>query len=94
MLRPVLVGTPLGIEDELAAASLQMFPNPSNGEVYINEAYEYVQVLDVTGRLVYRHRYQGQSQPINLSHLAPGLYTLRIQTRKATVIKKLILTKS
>jgi hypothetical protein len=93
MMRPVLVGEALGLEDDLAAASMRVFPNPSNGEVYINETYEHVQVLDVTGRQVHSQRFQGQTQSINLSHLAPGLYTLRIHTRKAIVIKKLILTK-
>ncbi|GAB3536421.1 hypothetical protein GCM10027443_26750 [Pontibacter brevis] len=94
MMRPVLVGeTPLGIEDELAAASMRVFPNPSGGEVFINEPYEQVTVFDVTGKKVYSQAFAGPAQPINLRHLAPGLYTLRIQTRKAIVNKKLILTK-
>ncbi|MFD3000341.1 T9SS type A sorting domain-containing protein [Pontibacter toksunensis] len=94
MMRPVLVGeAPLGIEDELAAATMRVFPNPSRGEVFINDPYEQVTVFDITGKQVYSQAYAGPSQPVNLRHLAPGLYTLRIQTRKAIVNKKLILTK-
>ncbi|RDV15934.1 T9SS C-terminal target domain-containing protein [Pontibacter diazotrophicus] len=93
MMRPVLVGEALGVEDDLAAASMRVFPNPSRGEVFINEPYEQVSVFDITGKKVHSQTYAGPAQPINLRHLAPGLYTLRIQTRKAIVNKKLILTK-
>lgn len=102
MMRPVLIGeTPLGLEDnveeeeeeETAPAPLHVFPNPSGGEVFINEPYERITVFDVTGKKVYSQSYAGPGKPINLRHLAPGLYTLRIQTRKAIVNKKLILTK-
>ncbi|MHA6247434.1 T9SS type A sorting domain-containing protein [Pontibacter sp. CAU 1760] len=93
MLRPVLVGEALGFEEEQAAARLHVFPNPSAGLVYINEPYEQVEVVDVIGRKVHEQAYSGPSNPINLSQLAPGLYTLRIYTRKAIIIKKLILTK-
>ncbi|WP_161888525.1 T9SS type A sorting domain-containing protein [Pontibacter russatus] len=93
MMRPVLVGEALGIEDEVAAATLLVFPNPSSGEVYINEPYEHITVFDMTGKKVYSQPAQALAQPIILRHLAPGLYTLRIQTREAVVIKKLMLHK-
>ncbi|WP_179222997.1 T9SS type A sorting domain-containing protein [Pontibacter ummariensis] len=93
MLRPVLVGEPLGVEEDLLARRFKVFPNPSAGDVFLNEPYEQVQVYSVTGKLVHSQKFQGQGQPISLQHLAPGLYTLRIQTRKAIITKKLILTK-
>ncbi|GAA4439027.1 hypothetical protein GCM10023188_34960 [Pontibacter saemangeumensis] len=93
MMRPVLVGEALGIEEEALAAAMRVFPNPSGGEVFISEPYEQLTVFDVTGKQVYAQTFAGPQQPIILRHLAPGLYTLRIQTRKAVVIKKLILTK-
>ncbi|MCJ8165901.1 T9SS type A sorting domain-containing protein [Pontibacter sp. E15-1] len=92
MMRPVLIGEALGLEEELAAARLRVFPNPSGGEVFLSEPFEQVTVYDLTGKQVHRQAYAGPVQPLDLRHLAPGLYTLRIQTKKAIVIKKLILT--
>lgn len=93
MMRPVLVGEALGIEEDIAAARIRVFPNPSGGEVFINEPYERLTIFDITGKQVHSQSFAYTAQPVNLRHLAPGLYTLRIQTRKAIVIKKLILTK-
>ena len=93
MMRPVLVGEALGIEEEALAAAMRVFPNPSGGEVFLSEPYEQLTVFDITGKQVHAQAFAGPRQPIILRHLAPGLYTLRIQTRKAVVIKKLILTK-
>ncbi len=93
MMRPVLVGEALGIEEERAAARIRVFPNPTGGDVFLTEPYEQVTICDITGKQVYQQAYTGPDRAISLGHLAPGLYTLRIQTKKAIVIKKLILTK-
>ncbi|AKD01829.1 T9SS type A sorting domain-containing protein [Pontibacter korlensis] len=94
MMRPVLVGeTPLGVEDDLYNAAMRVYPNPSRGEVYLTEPFEQVQVYDTLGRLVHSQKYKGNREPLQLGHLIPGLYTLRIQNRKAVITKKIILTK-
>ncbi|MDX5437846.1 MAG: T9SS type A sorting domain-containing protein, partial [Pontibacter sp.] len=93
MMRPVMTGEPLGIEEERYSAAMRVYPNPSKGEVFFSEPYEQVKVYDVLGRLIYTHMYTGGKQPLRLQHLPPGLYTLRIQNRKAIITKKLILTK-
>lgn len=93
MLRPVLTGEALGVEDDIYAAAMRVFPNPSTGTVNLSEPYELVRVFDLLGRLVHSEQYKGGRQPLQLGHLAPGLYTLRIQNRKAIITKKLILTK-
>ncbi|RIJ42692.1 T9SS type A sorting domain-containing protein [Pontibacter oryzae] len=93
MMRPVLVGEALGLEDDLFAAAMRVFPNPSTGEVNLSEPYEEVVIHDILGREVYQQAYQGSLRPLQLGHLPPGLYTLRIKNRKAIITKKLILTK-
>lgn len=93
MMRPVLIGEALGLEDDLFAEAMSVFPNPSTGEVNFSEPYENVVVYNVLGKEVYKQDYQGSMKPLQLGHLPPGLYTLRIKNRKAIITKKLILTK-
>ncbi|MCX2739845.1 T9SS type A sorting domain-containing protein [Pontibacter anaerobius] len=94
MMRPVMVGEePLGVEDDLYSAAMLVFPNPSRGEVYLSEPFELVQVYDALGRQVFSQKYKKNLQPLELGHLSPGVYTLRIQNRKAVITKKIILTK-
>ncbi len=93
MLRPVLKGEPLGIEDERYSKAMRVYPNPSTGEVNLSAPYEQVQVYDMLGRLLHSQQYKAGQQTLQLGHLSPGLYTLRIQNRKAIITKKIILTK-
>jgi Secretion system C-terminal sorting domain len=68
-----------------------VFPNPSaNGQVFIEGEYESLRIYTVSGQEVYSQAYAG-SKPMDLSKLSPGFYTLRIQTRKAIITKKIIL---
>lgn len=94
MLRPVMAGEEaLGIEEDLEAARIKVYPNPSSGEVYLEGAYQSLVLYDVTGKQVYRHTYNGSAAPLQLGKLAAGLYTLRITTKITTISKKIILTK-
>ncbi|WP_276496766.1 T9SS type A sorting domain-containing protein [Pontibacter litorisediminis] len=93
MMRPVMTGQePLGVEDDKYNAAMRVFPNPSRGEVFLSEPYELVQVYDMLGRQVHHQKYKSRQQPLQLGHLSPGVYTLRIQNRKASITKKIILT--
>lgn len=95
MLRPLMTGMALGIEEELAQKAIQLFPNPSSGEVFIEGEYKALRVYDITGREVYTHHYTvgASGKPLYLKHLASGAYTARIETNKTVISKKLILTK-
>ncbi|WP_439882009.1 T9SS type A sorting domain-containing protein [Pontibacter sp. MBLB2868] len=90
MMRPVMAGEALGVEEELEAARIKVYPNPALGRVFIEGEYENLRIYNVTGREVYHHTYSKANEPLVLDKLAPGLYTLRIQTRKALITKKLI----
>jgi hypothetical protein len=92
MMRPIMAGEALGLEEELAASKIKVYPNPTSGKFFIDGEYERFRVYDITGREVYSQSFIERNEPITLSKLAPGLYTLRIQTRKAIITKKIILT--
>ena len=91
MMRPVMVGEALGLAEEQEAARIKVFPNPSNGRIRIEGDYEQLRVYSVTGQQVHYYKYKNEGETLDLTHLAPGFYTLRIQTRKATITKKIIL---
>ncbi|WP_242928636.1 T9SS type A sorting domain-containing protein [Pontibacter vulgaris] len=93
MMRPLMAGMALGIEDEELANKLKVYPNPSAGTIAINEAFKTLDVIDIAGRKVYGQDFSGIiNSPISLKQLAPGLYTLRIQTQNTIITRKLILT--
>ncbi|MDX5437788.1 MAG: T9SS type A sorting domain-containing protein [Pontibacter sp.] len=91
MMRPVLLGEALGLAEEMEAARIKVFPNPSNGRVHIDGEYVQLRIYSVTGQEVYHHKYKSGRETLFLEHLAPGFYTLRIETRKAIISKKIIL---
>jgi hypothetical protein len=78
------------------AASLQPYPNPTSGVVYIdNPDGEEVEVYNVTGALVMsvetRHAASLQSSgsaTIDISHLPAGVYIIRIGGKTAKVVKR------
>ncbi|WP_347156566.1 T9SS type A sorting domain-containing protein [Pontibacter chitinilyticus] len=91
MLRPVMTGNVLGIKEDQEAAKIKVYPNPAVNNVYITGEYQYLVLYDVTGKQVYQHTFRDTATPLQLGGLPPGLYTLRITTRKSIVTKKLIL---
>jgi hypothetical protein len=93
MLRPVMTGQALGIEDIPEEERVLVYPNPSSGTLYFTGNYSQFTVFDITGREVFRHRSSAGNTPVRLPQLAPGLYSIRIETDKHTITSKLFLTK-
>lgn len=92
MLRPVMTGQALGIEDEPLTDRIQVYPNPNAGILHFTGFYRNFTVYDVTGREVFRHKASAWQDPVRLPQLAPGLYTIRIETDTQLLNTKLILT--
>jgi len=90
----------VGINDNAAVNSISMYPNPAKGmvniEINISLASTIdMQVLDITGRIVYAERVsviKGQNiKHINLSNLTQGIYILSLKNDNFNFNKKLIL---
>jgi len=84
-----------GMVEVRDATSLQLYPNPTTGELRIrNEDLEIrnVEIFDVFGRKLSSHHLISSSSHylINISHLNSGLYFLKITTGKGMVVKKVI----
>jgi hypothetical protein len=79
MLRPVMTGVVTSGRTSQAAAAVQVYPNPSRGQVQIAGRYSRASVLDALGREVWQQptAEAGQAQ-LELGQLPAGVYLLRL----------------
>ena len=70
-----------------------IYPNPSNGVVNIkSEGIEIIQiqVLGLNGNLLQTIK-KGKKNKLDLSHLSPGIYFLRLNSNNGLVTKKIVI---
>ena len=88
----------VGIEEQNAAAALQLFPNPANGTLNIsfNDSYgndSYFELMNVTGQVVRRdflRQNSAGSQQVDLAGIAPGVYVFALHANGQTVELKVV----
>jgi len=74
--------------------NIKVYPNPANDRLYIELPYGRsgifdVEIINLTGRTVYRHRvHQGQ---IDVSGFAEGLYLVKVTTNHKVSINKILI---
>jgi len=80
----------VGLEEE-PVSSVQVFPNPTTGQLYISGTEKAkVSLFSTDGKLIMEmENYSGNA--LNLSDLKRGIYILNIQTDKANMIRKKII---
>jgi hypothetical protein len=72
--------------------SLKLFPNPSTGIITINtETSVNVNIVDVTGKVVFVANNVTKDKNIDLSGLQKGVYLAQISSENATTTEKIIL---
>ena len=79
--------------DELAPEHLKLYPNPSNGMVYVRTELQQVlevQILDLSGRLLSRKSVSANAFAIDMSGYAAGTYILRLVTDKGMVTSRIV----
>ena len=82
-----------GIHDNEAIDNISIYPNPTKGIVYINAKNTdilSVEVYDLHGRLLFIPDKRNMNE-INIASYNPGIYILKINTDKQSVLKRLIL---
>ncbi len=94
------IGLATAINDYIftETALLNIYPNPSNGQVFINIDLPKRQdisivITDVTGKLVLRREIKNitaESLELDLSEIKNGIYFVQLQTEKEIVTKKFI----
>ncbi|MBP5535552.1 MAG: thiol protease/hemagglutinin PrtT [Bacteroidales bacterium] len=79
--------------DEHIAGDVKIFPNPSDGMVYVRtesqQALE-LQVLDISGRMLSHKSVTGNEFTVNMSEYASGTYILRLVTEKGVETRRII----
>jgi hypothetical protein len=93
----------VGIVETQLITSLVVYPNPTKGELTISlpnpskgGAYEAIEIYDVMGRLVAPVQLiksplsfgEGQGERLNVSHLANGVYYLRMGSETVKFVKE------
>ena len=85
----------VGIEEIEAANSIAIYPNPSNGQLTIDNGQwiiEDIGIYDISGRTVETwHTASLQQQTVlDISHLSSGIYFIKVKTEEGKVVKKII----
>ncbi|WP_298221395.1 T9SS type A sorting domain-containing protein [Flavobacterium sp.] len=78
--------------DNFKSTTFNVFPNPSRGIVSINtEVAVSVNIIDVTGKVVFTANHVTKEKSIDLSGLQKGMYLAKISSADATTTEKIIL---
>jgi hypothetical protein len=87
--------TPTSIAD-ISDFGIKIYPNPTNGQISIELDklinLVYVSVLDLTGRVMHQSHLSGAgSQKIDLTHLAKGVYIVKISIEGNELTTRLVI---
>lgn len=84
---------PVNIQDPSDEADLKIYPNPASNVLYINSSSEIfeIQIIDVTGRVVYYQRKPDLLAELDVSYLKEGIYFIKINWSKGLVIRKILI---
>lgn len=77
-----------------AVSKLQVYPNPANGVFYIEgSTLNKVEIMDVSGKLVYQTILRPGRNTITVSSLPPGIYMTKIYSKEGIAAKKIIIAR-
>jgi hypothetical protein len=88
-----LVTTTTGINDLQHAIIIAINPNPAHNELSIvaNRRISAVTISSLPGQVVYSHTFNAEKAEIDISKLAPGMYTVKVTDNEGTVtVRKII----
>jgi len=82
----------LGVKEQSSSKAVSVIPNPvkSHFSLQSSDGILSVEVLDGSGRLMKTYSKISSDNRYDASSLKPGVYTVKIKTKRETVIQKLI----
>jgi hypothetical protein len=91
----VIVESPTGFEYEIASDKVQIYPNPTKGNVQIvfskiPEANSWITVFDISGRMISKFHPDGFLNFVNLNGNPPGPYLIKIDQKVSRTYKLLL----
>lgn len=88
-------GSATGINSVKPLNALYVFPNPTTGVLYLRspEGFNDIRVFNVTGQEVYQQvlPVTQKEYTLNLNRLSDGLYWLKIENKRGSVMRKIVL---
>lgn len=83
-----VLSTEKGISSSSVEDKLILYPNPTNGFVYIDQRYngKVLRFFTLTGKEIFSTIYDGTA--LNVTHLSSGLYLVRLENRYAKLLIK------
>ena len=76
--------------DDVENVAVRIYPNPTSGVLNLEaEGLQKVELYDAVGRMVLMSQ-TNNSTSINLSSLAPGIYTIRLTLPQGVVVRKVV----
>lgn len=82
----------VSVNDVKTSISFKLFPNPSQGEIFINSAEAVsLTVMDNIGRTVFINTTADKKHHLELQHLSKGIYTIKLTGDKGSVYEKVVL---
>lgn len=82
-----------GIAENGQLAGLNVYPNPTTGELNValsNASAKSIQVIDLTGRVVSTLNADADLTKVNMSNLANGVYYVKITSNNVTSVVKVV----
>jgi hypothetical protein len=77
----------------LSAGNYKVYPVPAHGDLTVSgtDDVTLLEIYDVTGKKIISEVCDGESiKPMNISHLARGIYFIRLTTPKGAVMKRFV----
>jgi subtilisin-like proprotein convertase family protein len=89
----VTIDIATAVEDNMVANNISIYPNPTTGIFTIagDVKNANVNVMSITGEVVYQNNISGNNTTIDLSNNAKGLYFVSISTEKGTETYKVVI---
>jgi len=83
------------IEDKNAQSEIFIYPNPNNGHFIIEGAAadDNLFITDLLGREILNKKIPSIKTEVDVSHLADGLYFIRIKSEKVNITEKLVIAR-
>ena len=81
--------------NEMSATEISLSPNPGNGQFVIQTQITEgtLEIIDLSGKVVYTQEFNHQNTTINASSLYDGMYFIKLHNQTSIAVEKLIIRK-
>jgi len=81
------------ISEQLNNQSFVLYPNPASDQVYLNSkiGIEKVQLLNISGQVMFEKSVSGNKAEISTSEFKPGIYFVKVFSQNNVITRKLVI---